>query len=291
MFAVTKYTAVQRRGYTLIELLIGISILLMLSSIAYASFRGLDGRLRLEAAASDVLRTIEEAQTKTVSATDDTSYGVHFATGQYTMFPGTTYDSANVENKTYSLPSGITITQINLGGPVDVVFERVRGTASASGTIVLATTSSPAVTRTVSVYEQSPAELSRTSTVANTRVVDTRHVHLTLPASIQAATTMRLRFQDSPAADVISDIAIASYLSADQSSFDWSGTISVNGANQTMRIHTHTLTPTQTVLSVHRDRRLNTKAVTISVDGQSMALYAADGTLTTYPAGGTAVVQ
>ena len=62
--------------------------------------------------------------------------------------------------------------------------------------------------------------------------------------------------------------------------FDWSGSILVNGSNQVLRVHTHSLTSTSTAFSVTRDRRYNNAALNISLDGQNLINYAADGTTT-----------
>ncbi|MFA7286526.1 MAG: prepilin-type N-terminal cleavage/methylation domain-containing protein [Patescibacteria group bacterium] len=280
----------KRNGYTLVELIIGTSIMLLLSSVAYSSFRGLEFRLRLESTAQNIMRTLEEAQTRTIAARSDTNYGVHFDATSYTLFPGGTYAVGAVGNEVHELPSGVAMA-VSIGDGSDVVFERVRGVASASGTVIVSLTSDPTLTRTVVINLLAPAQLSSAVAPINTRLVDTRHVDFNLGWGIQSATTLRLVFHNPPSADVTEDIPMASYRASDSTSFDWSGVVGVNGDNQTMRIHTHTMTPTTTVLSVHRDRRFNTKAVDILIDGQAIASFAADGTLTTQGSGGVSTVQ
>jgi len=63
------------------------------------------------------------------------------------------------------------------------------------------------------------------------------------------------------------NLLFSDYMSGGQ--FDWSGDVVVDGETQTMRIHTHQFNsgiPNTTVFSIHRDRRFNTKAVTIELN-------------------------
>ena len=264
--------------------------MLLLSSVAYSSFRGLESRLRLESTAQSIVRTLEEAQTRTIAARGDTNYGVHFDAASYSLFTGGTYTVGALGNEVHTLPNGVAMA-VSIGGGSDIVFERVRGDASATGTVTLSLTADPSLTRTVVINLLAPAQLSSAEAPVNTRLVDTRHTHFNLGWGIQSATTLRLVFHNPPGVSVTEDIPMASYRTADLSALDWSGIIAVAGDNQTMRIHTHIMTPTTTVLSVHRDRRLNTKAVDIYIDGLAIASFATDGTLTTHASGGVSTIQ
>ncbi|PJB50006.1 MAG: hypothetical protein CO102_02275, partial [Candidatus Brennerbacteria bacterium CG_4_9_14_3_um_filter_43_9] len=50
-------------------------------------------------------------------------------------------------------------------------------------------------------------------------------------------------------------IDIATNLSGGQ--IDWSGTVSINGQDQQIRLHTHGLNDPNTIFCIHRDRRFN----------------------------------
>jgi hypothetical protein len=100
-----------------------------------------------------------------------------------------------------------------------------------------------------------------------------------------------LRFSDPPNPDVVENISMSAYMNADRTNFDWSGSVLVGGEAQVLRAHTHSLTDFDTTLSVHRDRRFNTKAVEISIDGQDIASYEGDGTVTVGFFGGAMEIQ
>ena len=81
---------------------------------------------------------------------------------------------------------------------------------------------------------------------------------------------------------------MSSYFDAGKTKFDWSGTIAVGGENQILRIHTTSLTDSDTALSVDRDCRFNTKKVKITIDTRDIATYEADcKTITVGLYGGT----
>jgi len=124
-----------------------------------------------------------------------------------------------------------------------------------------------------------------------TRVIDTRHVNFELGWSIQGATTLRLQFSNPPNPDTIQDIAMADYFNADNTVFDWQGTVDIGGSSQTLRLHTLLLSPLGTTLSIHRDRRTNDKALIILIDGKEVSRYDAEGNVTTGPFGGTMTIQ
>lgn len=104
--------------------------------------------------------------------------------------------------------------------------------------------------------------------------------------TIRGASTLRLVFHDPPNPDVVSNISMASFFNSDQTVFNWEGSVSVNGDVETLRAHTHYIDANDTTLSIHRDRRLNGKAVDISIDGKAIVSYAATGVPTVGAYGG-----
>ncbi|MEK7608886.1 MAG: hypothetical protein AAB476_00170, partial [Patescibacteria group bacterium] len=74
-------------------------------------------------------------------------------------------------------------------------------------------------------------------------------------------------------------------------SFDYPGEFTVGGATQKIRVHTHSLTGSDTLLSIRRDELENTKAVEILIDNKSIAAYTAAGVATAGAFGGTMTAQ
>jgi hypothetical protein len=109
--------------------------------------------------------------------------------------------------------------------------------------------------------------------------------------SIIGHTTLSLVFHDPPNPDVTQNVAMASFFDGLNTEFDWEGTSSVGGSNQTMRVHTYYLDGNDTILSIDRDRRVNSKAVDISIDGMPIVSYAASGTPTVGANGGSMIYR
>ena len=122
-------------------------------------------------------------------------------------------------------------------------------------------------------------------------VTDSRHMEFDLGWSITGHTTLRLVFHDPPNPDVTQNIAMASYFNGPSTEFDWEGSTNVNGDTETLRIHTYYLDGNDTILSIDRDRRVNNKAVDISVDGMAIVSYAANGTPTVGASGGSMIYR
>ncbi len=276
------------RGVSVVELVIVITILSILSLIVLVGLKTFRENVDLESVTRNTLSTLQFAQTRTLASESDTVYGVHFENDRYVLFRGGTYDPSASTNETHLLPTTLEFVSWSLGGGDDVIYQRVTGGAAQTGTIILRVKGDPARSRTLTVA--SPGQVANAGSVIpeiGTRITDTRHAHYILGWSMASSTTMTLLFPGSP--NVTENIPIQNYINGGK--FDWSGTVSVSGSGQTMRIHTHLLDSFNTTLSVHRERDENTRAVNISVDGKLITSYSAGGTITLGPFGGTMQVQ
>jgi prepilin-type N-terminal cleavage/methylation domain-containing protein len=287
---ISKVFRFSKEGFTLIELLVVISILSVLMLITFASFRLFSGQVTLDTTSQQILSTLELARTRTLASKDESQHGVHFETTKYVLFKGSTYSDSDPENKEYNLSSS-EIYEINLSGGDDVVFTRVRGTTINNGSIKVRLTADTSKTKTILVNSSGSVSLQETVTPTDTRVTDSRHLHLDLGWSILNSTTLTFVFSDSPNPDVQEDIPMAGFFDAGKTEFDWEGTVDVNGSDQTLRVHTHYLDATDTTLSVHRDGQRNDKAVKISIDGNEIVSYSAAGIATVGGFGGAMTPQ
>lgn len=289
-------------GFTLIEILIVVAIIAVVTLVALASLSTLQRQVDITSSSQNIISVLHLARSKTLASEGANSYGVHFETSQYVLFTGTSYSSSDTNNKVYSL-SGVQISQINLaGGGSEVVFDRIQGTTSENGNIVLVSTTNASQTAQIDINSSGQTSLDTIITTANTRIVDSRHLHFdfsggtndcdsNLGWSIKTSTTLTLVWTDSPNPTVTQNIPMAGFFNADKSVFDWSGTVGVNGANQTLRIHTHCLSAFNTLLSIDRDLRYNNKALTVSIDGKQIVSYTDAGVATVGAYGGSMTVQ
>lgn len=264
------------QGFTLLEVVIVIAIIAILGTITFVSFNASRNVRDLTTSAQNTLSVLRLTQSKTLAGEDNSAWGVRLASNQITLFKGDTFVGSPLTT-IYPLPSSMQITNISLnGGGNDVIFKRVTGETDQSGTFLLSVISSPS--NSFSVTIDSLGKVYQTNTFPSaitTRTVDARHRSFTLGWSIKTptATTMTLTFADPT---VVQPITMSSFFDATKTKFDWSGTVVVGGLPQVLRIHTTTLTDSNTVLSIDRDCRKNTKKLTIDIDGKIIAIYEAD---------------
>ncbi len=264
-------------GFTLIELLIVVAIVAVLTVIGLARFGTFGQQVSLDTETQKIISTVQRARNQTLASEEESQWGVHFETNKYVLFKGATYDSIGSENKEYDLGS-TEISVINITSGDDVVFTRVRGNTSNDGNIVVRLVADTSKTKTIVINSLGQVSLQEAATPTGTRTTDTRHLHLDFGWSMQGYSTMRLIFSDPPGADVTEDIDISDNTSGGK--FNWEGTVDVNGDYQKLRIHSHFLDATNTILSIIRDRRDNDKKLVAQIDGTPIITYEAGGTAT-----------
>lgn len=274
MFAILskkRNSNIYHQGFTLIELLIVISLLAVLFVIGLARFTTFGSQIDLNTASQQTISILQLARNQTLASEDQDTYGVHFETNRYVLFKGDDFATAS-ETKEYNL-SKVEIYEINLApvGSSDVLFARIRGGTINTGNIKIRLIEDTSKTETVLINSLGQVSLQESVSTTGTRITDTRHLHLDFGWSMESSNTMRLIFSDPGNPDIIEDIDIPTYINAGK--FDWGGTVDVYGDTQQLRIHTHTLDASDTILSVHRDRRNNDKALEIQVDGTTVVTF------------------
>ena len=275
------------QGFTFLELMVSISIMALLVSLGLASlFRSRNLR-EVTANGQNLLSVVRQAQAKTIAAEENSQWGVRLENDRFILFRGAAY-AGSPYIQIYLLPSYIEMVNITLtGGGQEIVFNRLDGRTDQSGSFEVRAKSSPSTIFPIVVHSSGQVEQSGASLpVGGGRILDTRHRAFTLGWSIKNSTTLTLIFTN-PA--FTQNIDMASYFDAGKTVFDWSGMVVVGGENQTLRIHTTSLSNTNTVLLVDRDCRQNqnTKQVTIAIDTRTIATFAVDCRMVTVgPFGG-----
>lgn len=276
-------------GFTLIESILVAGIFAMVTASVFVSFLNSRNTHDLTTSRQSVISLLRLAQARTLAGADGSMWGVNLEQTQAVLFRGNSYASATY-TEVFPLPQTIQIVNISLtGGGSDVIFKLLSGGTDQDGSFLLQVLGSSVLSGAVIVEKTGKVyESQSVAPPTGTRVLDTRHRSYHLGWSIQGSTNLKLTFSDPPAADTLVTIPMASYFNAGPTKFDWSGTNTIGGLNQVMRIHTLALSPTDTTLSVDRDCRLNTKKVKIEVDSSWIATYEADcRTLTIGSSGGT----
>ena len=139
-------------GFTLIEILVVITIAAILFAIVVSGFSGLRQSSDLTLAVDDSISFLQDARAKTLSSVNTSVYGVHFETSQFVLFVGDTYNPLDSSNKVRALPSSVEISSILLNGVGDdAIFKRLTGETDNGGTVTFRQTSNPTVTKVIEI--------------------------------------------------------------------------------------------------------------------------------------------
>lgn len=277
-------------GFTLIELLIIVAVLIILTLVAVPSLRSFQKESDLTNTTEEIINILRFAQNKTLASEGASQWGVYFSTStiphQYTLFKGESYalrdDSAD---ETYKLPEQIEIYGVDLAGEErEVIFNRIVGTTDQSGAVSLWLKTDTSKNRQIVVESSGKITFAQeTAPSDENRIKDSRHVHFNYSRQISTSTeTLKLIFTYN-ASSITQNIVIANNLKAGQ--IYWEGEVNVDGEIQQIKIHTHALNHPElnTQFCVHRNRRYNTKALKIEIDGDGsdyLIQYTADGQTT-----------
>lgn len=273
-------------GFTLLELIIGIGILVIILAISIPSIISLQRRPLVNNTSEEVMNTLKLAQNKALSSEGNSQYGVYFNTTadphQYILFKGSSYALRDTAfDQIYSISSETEFYAINIGGGNEIVFDRLTGTTQNPGDISLRLKMDNSQTKTINVDGFGVIGFNTPSAPSDSaRAKDSRHVNFNYNRVIDTATeNIILTFDGS----TIVTIPINEHYDGNQ--FYWKGNVSVNGTNQTVIIHTLRFNAPDTRFSIFRDRRYNNESLTMGISADAtgnLAEYSADGLTTAY---------
>lgn len=132
-----------KKGITLIETLMAISIISILLVLVLPSFSSIKKNNILKSSAEDVLSALDQAHSQTLSSVNSSVYGVHFQADQVIIFKGTSYSSNDSNNKIIYITTPATISNVTLNNSSsttgDVYFTHLTGVPNKTGTITVST--------------------------------------------------------------------------------------------------------------------------------------------------------
>lgn len=148
----------QSRGFSGLEILLSIAILVIAATIltsAFSQFRASSLLVETEATIKGI---VHDARARTLGSESNNQYGVHFETTQVVLFLGNIYNASASTNEIYILPVGITISSVGLVFGNEVVFARLTGLPSTTGTITFQLIRDSAQTKTITILSSGIVE-------------------------------------------------------------------------------------------------------------------------------------
>lgn len=125
------------RGFTTIEVVLVIGLLVILLSFSTPNLFNPLGTEKVNSTANEILTSVSDAQAKAINSEtlgqiSPSEFGIHFTSTSYTIFPGTVFNPSDQKNFTTNLDSGLSLSP-NLPCPFspndcnNIVFSKLSG--------------------------------------------------------------------------------------------------------------------------------------------------------------------
>ena len=122
-----------KKGFTLIEILLSLSIVTILATIGIPVFLSLQNTTDLDLAENAVVQSLRRAQTLSRAVDGDTSWGVKIQNNAITLFKGASYLARDPnQDEIFDIPSSITSTNVS-----EIVYSKFDGLPNTTGTMTL----------------------------------------------------------------------------------------------------------------------------------------------------------
>ena len=241
----------ENKGFTALELVVSVAIIMVVSAGALISFINSRNLRDLATSGQNILSLLRQAQARSLAGENNSPWGVHFDQTQAVLYQGPVY-AGSATTETHRLPARIEIININLaGGGGEVLFKKLDGTTDQSGTIEVRVQESASQTLPITINPSGKVFETKTAPApSGTRIIDARHRAFSLGWSIKNSITLTLTFSDPPNPNTVLNLTMLP--PPPRTTFDWSGTLTVGGQNQILRLHANSLTDTDTILQVDR---------------------------------------
>jgi prepilin-type N-terminal cleavage/methylation domain-containing protein len=141
-----------KKGFSLLELLIVMAIIIIISSIGVDLYRNYGKNVEVSSAAETIMFDLKQAQSRAMIGEGGFKWGIHFVNGTtdyYEIFSTPTdYSSGSkVIASTNYLSTGVTFSDPAASSSKDIIFNKVSGGTTASSVTIDSST----VTKTISV--------------------------------------------------------------------------------------------------------------------------------------------
>jgi prepilin-type N-terminal cleavage/methylation domain-containing protein len=126
------------RGFTLLEIILTMSILAILATAGFGLYYGFQTNIKVDEVASNIATILRHARANSISGEQGAKWGVRFVYPQtgdsyYDVFWGENYASATTTERDF-LTTGVIFTNPAASSTLDVIFSRRSGSLANSAT-------------------------------------------------------------------------------------------------------------------------------------------------------------
>lgn len=122
-----------KKGFTLIEILLSLSIIVIMAAISIPIYQSLQNTNNLDIAVNTVSQTLRRAQELSRSGYEDSAWGVYVENNAITLFKGSNYASRDTNfDEVFDIASIIVPS-----GMKEVVYSKFYGIPNTTGTLTL----------------------------------------------------------------------------------------------------------------------------------------------------------
>ena len=142
----------EKKGFSLLELLIVVSIVIIIFSIGISFFIHHDKNVEINSITQTIIFDLKQAQSKAMIGEGGFKWGIHFVnttTDYYEIFSSPTdySDGAKVIISTHYVSSGTAFSDPTTSSSKDIIFNKISGSTPASSVTLF----SGSITKTISV--------------------------------------------------------------------------------------------------------------------------------------------
>lgn len=123
----------KKNGFSIVEVLISISIIVVLSGISFSVFKVVQKQNILKQAFMETIGILIEAQILARSGYYDSSWGVYLDSGEVTIFKGNSFSGRDTTFDKYFSFSD----QVSFSGDREIIFYKSEGNPDTNKTIIL----------------------------------------------------------------------------------------------------------------------------------------------------------
>lgn len=150
----------QKKAFTLIEVLISISIMAALLGISMSVFRSITDQQSLDKDVEGAMSYLLRAQNQTRTGENNGNYGLYFASTSVTLFQGISYSAGSSTNIVFNFNNRTYMHSISLtGGANQVYFRKLTGAPNATGTVVYRSNGLTNKQKTINIYASGLVEV------------------------------------------------------------------------------------------------------------------------------------